>query len=253
MEIIMLTLENIGLTFGNQRTGPIFSDLNFTVDAGAFIMILGGNGAGKTSLFNIISGAQQPDTGRVFLCGEDITALSQEKRARLVAMVSQDPKSGTMASMTLEENLSLAFNRGERRGFQRALIPGRRAFFQDKLSMLGMGLEDQLTVLAGALSGGQRQALSLIMALLVPSKILLLDEITAALDPQMAKTVMDIALRVVTIEKRTTLMITHNMSHALAYGDRTVILEKGHLTRFFSKQDRQSMTALDFAQILGEA
>jgi putative ABC transport system ATP-binding protein len=240
----MLKLDNINVTL-NQGTNierTILNDLSFEVSEGEFIIILGGNGAGKSTLFNVISGFMQPVSGNILIDKENVTFKKHTQRASFISKVMQDPKVGTMENMTIEENMSFACKRGQKRLFSQHLTSKRRAFYKEKLSILGMGLENRLEELVANLSGGQRQALSLIMSIMADSKILLLDEMTAALDPKMAENVMHIANKIVTEEKRTTLMITHNLGHALKYGDRILILGDGKIQKEFKKESRDKIT-----------
>lgn len=228
----MLSLKNINVTMG--RASPlerrVLNNLNLNVEMGEFVILIGGNGAGKSTLFNIISGITPIDSGSIILDKTEITSWGTEKRAPLIAKVLQDPRIATISNMTIEENLSFALKRGQCRGFALHASKDRRTLFREKLVCLGMGLENRLNELTGNLSGGQRQALSLIMALMNDSKVLLLDEITAALDPHMAELIMELTARIVQEEKRTTLMITHNISHMHQYGHRTLRLEDGQIT-----------------------
>lgn len=228
----MLNLININVTIG--RSSPlerrILDNLTLNLKPGEFALLIGGNGAGKSTLFNAISGITPIDSGSIILDKIDITNWPVGKRSSLIAKVLQDPRIATISSMTIEENLSFALKRGQRRGFAFHANKTRRAFFKEKLSHLEMGLENRLNEPAGNLSGGQRQALSLIMALMKDSKVLLLDEITAALDPHMAELIMELTARIIREEKRTTLLITHNMSHINQYGDRALRLENGQIT-----------------------
>ncbi|MES2215569.1 MAG: ATP-binding cassette domain-containing protein [Pseudomonadota bacterium] len=223
----MLSLQNINVTFGQRK---ILNDFNLQVAGGEFLVITGSNGAGKSTMFNIISGFLTPDSGEVTIDGQNLASISPKSRAKIVSKVMQDPKMGSMENMTIFENMAFAYKRGE----TRALVPfeakARRLIFAEKLSILEMGLENRLDELVANLSGGQRQALSLIMAIVTKSRILLLDEITAALDPTSAEKVMILANKIVRDEKRTCIMITHNMTHAKEYGDRKLVLEGGRLT-----------------------
>lgn len=232
----MVRLDNVTLTLrrGNETAAPLFKNLSCEVKGGEFVIVIGKNGVGKSTFFNLISGAVRPDSGHVFLGAQEVTSLSEPARAGLIARVFQNPERGTLGSMTLFENLAFAFRRGKRRGLSLCLTRHRRAFFQEKLSLLNQGLETRLDDMVSTLSGGQRQVLSVIMAILRPSEILLLDEITAALDPKTAEAVMKLTADLVCQEGRTTLMITHNMTHALHYGDRRLLLEEGQLTENFS-------------------
>ena len=228
----MLNLQNINFTLGMdiklQRF--ILQNLNLNVKQGEFLVVIGGNGAGKSTMFNVISGALKPDSGSIILDSKDITNVSQNLRSRDISFVMQDPRMGTMENLSIFENLSFALNRGKRRSLLPFSKNNRMELFAQKLSMLGMGLENRLDEVVINLSGGQRQALSLIMAILTEAKILLLDEITAALDPKSAKNIMALTDKLIREEKRTAIMITHNMSDANRYGDRLVTLKDGRIS-----------------------
>lgn len=227
--MLSLTNLNVAVGQGSALKRQVLTNLNLTVEAGEFVVLVGGNGAGKSTLFNAISGAIPIESGQIMLDQTDITAWSSERRAGDIAKVLQDPRQATIANMTIEENLSFAFKRARSRGLSLYKNKHRRCFFQEKLALLNMGLENRLNELTGNLSGGQRQALSLIMALMGESKILLLDEITAALDPGMAEMMMALTTRIVAQENRTTIMITHNPAHMAGYGNRTLRLEQGRV------------------------
>lgn len=228
----MLNLQNVNVTLGMdiklQRF--ILQNLNLNVKQGEFLVVIGGNGAGKSTMFNVISGALKPDSGSIILDSKDITNVSQNLRSRDISFVMQDPRMGTMENLSIFENLSFALNRGKRRSLLPFSKNNRMELFAQKLSMLGMGLENRLDEVVINLSGGQRQALSLIMAILTEAKILLLDEITAALDPKSAKNIMALTDKLIREEKRTAIMITHNMSDANRYGDRLVTLKDGRIS-----------------------
>lgn len=227
----MLKLKDVNVTVGRGSTleRQVLSNLNLVVDPGEFVILIGGNGAGKSTLFNAISGATPLDSGKIILDKTDITAWPLAKRAKNIAKVLQDPRLATIGEMTIEENLSFALKRTETRGLILYKNKQRQDLFREKLMLLNMGLENRMNELTGNLSGGQRQALSLIMALMTESKILLLDEITAALDPSMAQMMMDLTTRIVSDEKRTTIMITHNTNHMTGYSNRTLRLENGQI------------------------
>ncbi|MEB3702448.1 ATP-binding cassette domain-containing protein [Candidatus Bealeia paramacronuclearis] len=227
----MLKLENIDviLNQGTSLERSILKNLNLELARGDFLILRGDNGAGKSTVFNVISGHQRPQRGRIFLEDIDITNAPQHKRAEDISLVMQDPRMGTLENMSIEENLSFAYLRGKKRGFQWASSSSRRAFFQEKLSLLGMGLEGRLETLVSHLSGGQRQALSLIMAILRNSKLLLLDEITAALDPKLSESLMELTHKIISENNLTAMMITHNPQHQETYGTRALILKNGTL------------------------
>lgn len=225
----MLKLRNITLAV-NKSTPlerSILRDVNLTLEPGECVALLGDNGAGKSTLFNLISGYTLPDSGTIILNNRDITRLSQQQRSVHVAKVLQDPRIGTLEHMTIEENLAFASLRGQYRGFSLCKSMARTQRFRELLALLGMGLEDRLDALVGTLSGGQRQALSLIMALSAPADILLLDEITAALDERAAERVMEITSMLVREQHQTVLMITHDRREAERYADRVVYLSGG--------------------------
>lgn len=232
----MLNLKDINLTFGKDTKleRKIFSNLTLNIKEGEFVSIIGNNGAGKSTLFSLISGYLNPNSGKIIIDGQNVTRMPQIERSKLVAKVMQDPRIGTVENMTIEENMSCAYMRGQTRGFMLHNSSTRREIFKKKLEILDIGLEDKLDEFAGNLSGGQRQAMSIIMAIIAEFKILLLDEITAALDPKTAEIVMNLAARIAKEEKRTTIMITHNMQHAANYSDRIVLLANGAITKEFS-------------------
>jgi len=226
----MLDLQNVNVVV-NPSTSlekKILKNLSLSVDAGEYVVVTGENGAGKSTLFNVISGGQSLASGRVIINGQDVTNSSQSQRAGLVGFVMQDPKCGTVENLSIEENLSFAFRRGQGRGLKFFSSAKRQAIFKEKLSSLGMGLENRLDQLVGSLSGGQRQALSLIMSVLSSSKILLLDEITAALDPEMSQRIMRLTQTIIRENQLTALMITHNLNH-VNYGTRTVQIKDGQI------------------------
>ena len=226
----MLELQDVNVVVnpGTSLEKKILKNLSLSVGRGEFLVVTGENGAGKSTLFNVISGGQSLASGRVVINGQDVTHSSQSQRAGLIGFVMQDPKCGTMESLSIEENLSFAFQRGKLRGLKFFSGSKRRDFFREKLSLLKMGLENRLDHLVGSLSGGQRQALSLIMAILNDSQILLLDEITAALDPEMSQRIMSLTHQIVRENQLTALMITHNLNH-VSYGSRKIELSNGQI------------------------
>jgi putative ABC transport system ATP-binding protein len=245
----MLKLENIEVTLGkNTRLErKILNKLNLDVKEGEFVIIIGGNGAGKSTVFNLISGFIKADSGKISISGHNITKTSQTYRAQLVSKVIQDPKLGTMENMTILENMSFALKRGQQRGLQFFANKERIALFKEKLSILNIGLENRLHDLVSNLSGGQRQALSIIMAMLQKSKVLLLDEITAALDPISSESIMELTNSIVREQKLTCIMITHNMSHAIKYGDRLLLLKNGTFIKTYDKNSKSKLTPMNLA------
>jgi putative ABC transport system ATP-binding protein len=250
----MLKLEKINVVLGegSQLRRHIIRDFSLKVDPGEFVIIIGSNGAGKSTLFNAISGTVKLKTGKIKVNGGDITNLPAYKRASFVAKVLQNPAIATIDNMTIEENLSFAYSRGKFRGLAPHLNSKRIELFKEKLSLLEMGLENRLYELTSSLSGGQRQALSLIMAIMADSQILLLDEITSALDPKTAELIMRITAKIVKETKHTTLMITHNMAHALEYGDRTLLIADGRIIDEYGAKEKIGVTPADLAAKFSE-
>lgn len=228
----MLKLSHCYLKVGknSRMEKTILNDLSLKVDVGEFVLIIGDNGVGKSTLFKAISGELQLDEGKIEINNQDITKFDSKKRSPFISKVLQDSKVATMDNMTVEENLSFAYMRGQKRGLSFFHSKSRKSFFCEKLSLLNLGLEDKMSELSSSLSGGQRQALSLIMGIVRESKILLLDEITSALDPKTAELVIQLAYEIAKRENRTTLLITHNIGHIEKYGDRVLKLEDGFLS-----------------------
>ena len=239
----MIDLKNIHVTF-NPRTPleiHVLKGLNLVIETGEFVTVIGGNGAGKSTLMNIISGDVAVDRGSIRLDGCDVTNQSTVSRSTFVSRVFQDPMLGTCASLTIEENLAIGMRRGLSRPCTLALDAKNKKYFHDVLGDLGIGLEKRMQDPMGSLSGGQRQAVSLLMATLRPSKILLLDEHTAALDPKMARVVMNLTQRLITEHKLTAMMITHSMAHALEYGNRTILMYHGTIAKDLHGNERQQL------------
>lgn len=225
----MIKLSNITIVFnqGTPLEHVIFYNLNLQIETGEFVTVVGGNGAGKSTLMNAISGDVEIHDGAIMLDSIPVTHWKTEKRAKLVSRVFQDPMLGTYADLTIEENLALALSRGKCRSLRWALNNKQREQFKERLAFIGIGLENRLKTRMGLLSGGQRQAVSLVMATMRSSKILLLDEHTAALDPKMEKVILELSQKLITEHKLTVLMITHCMSQALEYGNRTLVMHQG--------------------------
>ena len=248
----MLKLENIHLTFnpGTVNEKKALEGLNLQLEKGDFVTILGSNGAGKSTLFNTIAGTYRPDTGKVWLDGKDITPLPDYKRSKDIGRLFQDPLKGTAPNMTIEENLALAYLRANHATSPFSMISRKdREGFREKLSMLGLGLEDRMDQPVGLLSGGQRQALTLLMATLVTPKILLLDEHTAALDPGTAEVVLELTKRIVAENNITCLMITHNLASSLDLGNRTIMMQTGHIVLDIKNEQRQGLTPDDLLKL----
>lgn len=244
----MLALRDINVTLGKSTKleRKILNNLSLEIQSGEFIVVIGGNGAGKSTIFNVIAGFLRPDSGQITIDGQDATNMSQIRRSALVSKVMQDPRVGTMENMTIFENMSFAFKRGQRRGLMPFFCNSNRQFFQKKLQMLNMGLDNLMDELVSNLSGGQRQAISLMMSVLADYKILLLDEITAALDPGSSEAIMKLTAKIIKEEKRTCIMITHNMDHAIKYGDRLLLLKNG---AFIADYDADAKSKLDYATL----
>lgn len=247
----MMRAEELYLTFnrGTPIENPALRGMSLHIKQGEFVTVIGSNGAGKSTFLNAISGNQKVDSGCVFIDGENVTSKTANQRAHLIARVFQDPMAGTCEALSIEENLALAYKRGQKRGFSLALTKQNRELFREKLSILKLGLENRLTDRMGLLSGGQRQAVSLLMASLRPSKILLLDEHTAALDPKTAAFVLELTDRIVQENQLTTMMVTHSMRQALDHGHRTVMLHQGKVVLDVSGEKRSSMDVPDLLQM----
>ncbi len=253
----MLKLEHLYKTFnpGTINEKIALSDLSLHLKPGDFVTVIGGNGAGKSTMLNAIAGVWAVDSGRIILDGEDITALPEHKRAKLIGRVFQDPMMGTAPNMQLEENLALAMRRGQRRGLSWGVTRAEREIYREKLRSLNLGLEDRMTVKVGLLSGGQRQALTLLMASLQKPKLLLLDEHTAALDPSTAAKVLELSDKIVQENQLTAMMITHNMSDAIRHGNRLIMMNEGSIILDISGDEKKKLTKQmlmeKFAQIAG--
>ena len=243
----MLKLENIRKVFhpGTVNQKIALDGLSLPLNDGDFVTVIGGNGAGKSTLLNTIAGTFPVDQGSISIDGEDITHLSEEKRARFLGRVFQDPMMGTAADMWIEENMALAARRGEHRGLKWAISPTDRETFRRLLSELDLGLEDRLSSKVGLLSGGQRQALTLLMAVMKKPKVLLLDEHTAALDPKTAAKVLELSDRFIEEGKLTTLMVTHNMKDAIAHGNRLIMMNAGKIVLDISGEEKKRLTVDD--------
>ena len=254
----MLSAQNLKITF-NQGT-PIetraLRGMSLDIPTGQFVTVIGSNGAGKSTFLNAVSGDLSVDSGKILIDGDDVTRLPVWSRAGRVARVFQDPMAGTCEDLTIEENLALAQQRGGKRGLRPAVQRDMRDEFRERLSTLGLGLESRLTDRIGLLSGGQRQAVSLLMAALQPSRILLLDEHTAALDPRTADFVLQLTARIVEEKKLTTMMVTHSMRQALDVGDRTVMLHQGQVVLDVAGDERKGLDVPDllhmFEKVRGE-
>lgn len=240
----MLELKDICVTFhpGTVNERKALDHVSLHLDAGDFVCVLGSNGAGKSTLLNAISGSLPIDTGTIILDGVDLSSRPEHVRSRYIGRLFQDPLRGTAPDMTIAENLGLAYLRGKRMGLGRAIRRQDRAFFQEQLAMLGLGLEERMDQPVGLLSGGQRQALTLLMATIVTPKLLLLDEHTAALDPKTAAIVMELTQRIISAHAITTVMITHNLRQSLEYGNKTIILNEGRIVSTLTGTEKKNIS-----------
>ena len=250
----MLKVENIFKTFNpgtiNEKTA--LNGVSLHIREGESVSVIGGNGAGKSTLLNAVSGALEVDSGIITIGGVDVTHLPEHQRAKYIGRVFQDPMMGTAASMQIEENLALALRRGQKRGFRAGITKAEREMYREMLKTLDLGLEDRLTAKVGLLSGGQRQALTLLMASLQKPKLLLLDEHTAALDPKTSAKVMETTRMIVNRDKLTTLMITHNMRDAIEYGDRLVMMYEGRIVIDVAGEEKQKLTVPQLLELFSK-
>ena len=239
-----LEIKNVYKTFnpGTVNQKVALNDLNLTLEDGDFVTVIGGNGAGKSTMLNAVAGVWPVDEGKILIDGVDVTRLSEHQRAAYIGRVFQDPMTGTAATMQIEENLALAARRGKRRTLRIGITKAEREQYRELLKTLDLGLEDRMTSKVGLLSGGQRQALTLLMATLVTPKLLLLDEHTAALDPATADKVLELTKKIVAENHITCLMITHNMHAALELGNRTLMMDSGHIVLDISGEERANTT-----------
>ena len=243
----MLDIKNIYKTFNpgtvNEKTA--LNNLCLHLDEGDFVTVIGGNGAGKSTMLNAVAGVWPVDSGTISVGGVDVTRLPEHKRATYIGRVFQDPMMGTAATMQIEENLALAMRRGRSRTLRAGITKKERQNYHEMLKILDLGLEDRLTAKVGLLSGGQRQALTLLMATLQKPKLLLLDEHTAALDPKTAAKVLDATERIVSRDNLTTMMITHNMRDAIAHGNRLIMMNSGRVVYDVCGEEKKKLT-IDF-------
>ena len=251
----MLKIENVFKTFnaGTVNEKVALKGLNLELKEGDFVTVIGGNGAGKSTMLNAVTGVFGVDSGRIMIDGVDVTHLPEFKRAKYIGRVFQDPMMGTAATMQIEENLALASRRGKLRNLRVGITKAEREEYMEQLKILDLGLEDRMTAKVGLLSGGQRQALTLLMATLRKPKLLLLDEHTAALDPKTAAKVLDATEKIVRKDNLTTLMITHNMRDAIAYGNRLVMMYDGHVVVDVSGEEKKKLTVEQLLNLFSQA
>ena len=253
----MLDIQNLSKTFnpGTVNEKKALSSLSLHLDEGDFVTIVGSNGAGKSTLFNAIAGSFYADEGSISLAGKDITFVPEHERSRCIGRLFQDPLRGTAPSMTIEENLALAYLRAAHGNPFSRISKKDKEFFAEQLKQLDMGLEDRMKNPVGLLSGGQRQALTLLMATMVPPQLLLLDEHTAALDPATAAKVLELSDRIVRENQLTAMMITHNMKDAIVHGNRLIMMNEGHIILDIEGEEKKKLTKQDllekFAEVAG--
>ena len=251
----MLKIENVCKTFnaGTVNEKVALKGLNLELREGDFVTVIGGNGAGKSTMLNAITGVFGVDAGKILIDGVDVTGLPEYKRAKYIGRVFQDPMMGTAATMQIEENLALAARRGKKRTLRTGITRAEREDYRERLKILDLGLEDRMTAKVGLLSGGQRQALTLLMATLQRPKLLLPDEHTAALDPKTAAKVLDATQKIVEKDHLTTLMITHNMRDAIAYGNRLIMMYNGHVVVDVSGEEKKNLTVEQLLNLFSQA
>ncbi len=250
----MLELKHIDKYYniGTINEMCLFDDFNLTVEDGQFVSVIGSNGSGKTSMLNIICGSSYVDSGSVIMNGEDITNKKEFLRYKDIGRVYQDPSMGTCPDMTILENMAIADNKAKSYGLSLGINRSRVEYYKEQLRSLNLGLEDKLHVKVGALSGGQRQAMSLLMATMTKLKFLILDEHTAALDPKTADLIMELTDSIVKEKKLTTLMVTHNLRYAAEYGDRLIMMNKGHIVLDKAGEEKANVKVNDILDIFNQ-
>ncbi|MCD8281082.1 ABC transporter ATP-binding protein [Enterocloster citroniae] len=251
----MLVLTNVRKTFnkGTINEKRALNGIDLSLKDGDFVTVIGGNGAGKSTMLNMIAGVYPIDSGKIEIDGINISRQPEHKRAKYIGRVFQDPMKGTAAGMEIQENMALAFRRGQRRGLGWGIRANEKDYYRDMLTRLGLGLQTRMTSKVGLLSGGQRQALTLLMATLQKPRLLLLDEHTAALDPQTAKKVLDLTNEMVTEQKLTALMVTHNMKDAIQIGNRLIMMNDGRVIYDISGEAKKNLTVDDLLKKFSEA
>ena len=251
----MLDIRNVSKTFnpGTVNAKTALNGVSLHLNPGDFVTVIGGNGAGKSTLLNAVAGVWSVDEGTITIGGTDVTHLPEHKRAAYIGRVFQDPMMGTAATMQIEENLALAARRGKRRTLRPGITKADREEYRELLKILDLGLEDRMTSKVGLLSGGQRQALTLLMATLQKPKLLLLDEHTAALDPKTAAKVLEATEKIITKDNLTTLMITHNMKDAIVHGNRLIMMHEGNVALDISGEAKKKLTVEDLLAMFGQA
>ena len=254
----MLKIENIRKVFnpGTINEKVALDGVNLTLEEGEFVTVIGGNGAGKSTTLNAVAGVWPVDSGKIYIGGEDVTKLSEHRRAQYLGRVFQDPMTGTATTMSIEENMAIAARRGKSRGLRWGITKAEREKYRQMLSTLHLGLEDRLTSKVGLLSGGQRQALALLMSTMTPIEFLILDEHTAALDPKTAELIMELTDKIVREKHLTTIMVTHNLRYAVEYGNRLLMMHEGKVILNIAGEDKKKLTVGDllhqFEKVSGE-
>lgn len=254
----MLKIENVFKTFnaGTINEKVALNGVDLTLNEGDFVTVIGGNGAGKSTTLNAVAGVWSVDYGKIYIGGEDVTNLSEHKRAKYLGRVFQDPMTGTATTMSIEENMAIAARRGKPRGLTWGITKAEKAKYKEMLKTLDLGLEDRLTSKVGLLSGGQRQAITLLMASIQKPKLLLLDEHTAALDPKTAAKVLEISDKIISENNLTAMMVTHNMKDAIAHGNRLIMMHEGKVILNIAGEEKKKLTVEDllhqFERVSGE-
>ena len=250
----MLELKGIYKYYnpGTVNEMCLFQNFDLKVEDGEFVSVVGSNGSGKTSMLNIICGSIPVEAGKIYINGTDITKEKEFRRNRRIGRVYQNPAMGTCPSMTILENMSLADNKGKVYGFGRGTSKARISYYRESLSQLGLGLEDKLDIKVGSLSGGQRQAMALLMSTMTPIEFLILDEHTAALDPKTAELIMELTDKIVKEKKLTTIMVTHNLRYATEYGDRLLMMHQGGIVLDMKREEKQKVSVDEILKLFNE-
>ena len=251
----MLLIENVHKTFnaGTVNEKIALNGVNLQLNPKDFVTIIGGNGAGKSTMLNMVAGVYPIEEGRIVLNGKDLTKAPEHERAKYLSRVFQDPMMGTASNMEIGENLALAYRRGKRRGLSWGITREEKEMFREKLAILGLGLEDRMSTKVGLLSGGQRQALTLLMASLIKPELLLLDEHTAALDPKTAAKVLEVTQTIIAEQQLTAMMVTHNMKDAIRLGNRLIMMHEGRIIYDVSGEEKKNLKVADLLQKFEQA